>query len=196
MARITDPQKLENIKRATMEMMVDTGYRGLTVSKIAKNAGVSVGYLYRHYDGKMDLINELIEQYFDYFRTQLFGSVKTAKTIREIVQLFVEKVVNIALDDPIPIMFLASLAHDLQFHSEKTSEVMENGIGLFLTMVLERGLETGEISRDTLLLEMHLMLIQYPLDFVTLKLCKEFKSQPLSEADVNRITDLVCNALR
>lgn len=196
MARIADPQKIENIKRATMEMMVDTGYKGLTVSKIAKNAGVSVGYLYRHYEGKIELIEALIDEYFAYFKEQLFGSIKNAESIRSVIELFIEKVVTIALEDPVPVQFLTTLAHDQQFHSEKTGISLESEITHFLNLVMNKGWETAEISKHVTILEIYLMLIQYPLDYVTLKLSSGFAKRELDEKDIKKISDVVCNAIK
>ena len=58
MARKIDEDKIARIKEATMQTIVENGIEDTTIAMIAKNAGVSGGYLYRTYKGKQDLINE------------------------------------------------------------------------------------------------------------------------------------------
>ena len=50
--RETDLEKLEEVKLVALKMIVEKGYHGATISLIAKKAGVSDGYLYRHYANK------------------------------------------------------------------------------------------------------------------------------------------------
>lgn len=83
MARITDPTKLEKIKKAAMELVVRHGYRGISIGAIAKKAGVSTGYLYRHYNGKSDLIQDLIDNNFKTFEELFFQTENERGTAKE-----------------------------------------------------------------------------------------------------------------
>jgi len=60
MPRIIDETKMLRIKEAAIELVVKNGYGGASISAIRKKAGVAEGYLYRHYNGKQDLILDLL----------------------------------------------------------------------------------------------------------------------------------------
>ena len=61
MAKKMDMTKLDRIREASVEIISEHGILNSSVASIAERAGVSVGYLYRHYPGKVDLINDLLE---------------------------------------------------------------------------------------------------------------------------------------
>jgi len=44
-SRITDPMKIDRIKKAVMELMCDHGYNHMSISLISEKSGVSSGYL-------------------------------------------------------------------------------------------------------------------------------------------------------
>ena len=61
MAKKVDQTKIERIRNASVEVISEHGILGGSVASIAERADVSVGYLYRHYPGKTELINDLLE---------------------------------------------------------------------------------------------------------------------------------------
>src|SRR5438093_189610 len=50
---------VERRARAALELFTTQGYHGTTTPLIAKKAGVAEGSIYRHFDGKQHLLNEL-----------------------------------------------------------------------------------------------------------------------------------------
>ena len=44
------------IMRATIQILVEDGYDGLTMAGVAQRAGVSTATLYRRYESKVDLV--------------------------------------------------------------------------------------------------------------------------------------------
>ena len=73
MAKKMDMTKLDRIREASVEIISEHGILNSSVASIAERAGVSVGYLYRHYPGKVDLINDLLE---DALRRSPTGSMR------------------------------------------------------------------------------------------------------------------------
>lgn len=49
----------ERLVRAALELFATAGYHDTTTPDIAKKAGVAEGTIYRHFDGKRQLLNEL-----------------------------------------------------------------------------------------------------------------------------------------
>jgi AcrR family transcriptional regulator len=50
---------------ASIQVLVDVGYRKLTTTRVAERAGVSVGTLYQYFPNRQALINSVIERYLD-----------------------------------------------------------------------------------------------------------------------------------
>lgn len=49
----------QRLIRAALELFTAAGYHATTTPQIAKKAGVAEGTMYRHFDGKQELLNEL-----------------------------------------------------------------------------------------------------------------------------------------
>ena len=61
----------EAIMRATYEALCEHGYAGLTVQRIGDEFPKSKSLLYHHYDGKDDLLLDLLEYMLDHYRETL-----------------------------------------------------------------------------------------------------------------------------
>jgi len=195
LARVTDPQKLEMIKRVTMEIMSESGYKDMTVSKIAKRSGVSAGYLYRHFDGKEDLISNLVDEYFDLFNRQLGHSFAEDSTFKEIVHLYVTTIIEMAKDDPIPIQFLASLMSDRSFHNARIKSNPDMKLAEVASKVISNRSKTGEIRKDLTLTDFTLFFIEMPLNFVYMRMKGTFDSDELLVEEADKLTDMITKAL-
>lgn len=57
--RIKDSDKIEIIFQASLNLIFEFGLAGLTMAKIAKEAGLATGTLYIYFRNKQELINEL-----------------------------------------------------------------------------------------------------------------------------------------
>ncbi len=55
----------ENILASAAALMAERGYQGTTMQDIADRAACSVGYLYKHFPGKLELARVLVEREID-----------------------------------------------------------------------------------------------------------------------------------
>ncbi len=195
MARVTDPQKLEMIKRVTMEIMSESGYKDMTVSKIAKKSGVSAGYLYRHFEGKDDLISHLVDEYFELFNRQLGHSLSESSSFEEIVHLYTTTLIEMANEDPVPIKFLGSLMSDHSFHKSRLETDANAKIREMASRVISNRTKTGELRQDMDIVDFVLFFIEMPLNYVNMRLNKAFNSEDLNTKEADKITDMITKAL-
>ena len=61
MSRKSTEERQKEIIRATLELLDESGVQNLTISRIAERVGISEAALYRHFDGKLDIIAGIIE---------------------------------------------------------------------------------------------------------------------------------------
>jgi AcrR family transcriptional regulator len=59
MPRQRDENKIGLIRAAALKLVIQTGFSGLKMQDVAKEAGIATGTLYIYYPSKEDLINEL-----------------------------------------------------------------------------------------------------------------------------------------
>lgn len=59
MARVKDPAKIDRLFEAALHHVLETGYAGLKMAEVAREAGVATGTIYTYFGGKADLINQL-----------------------------------------------------------------------------------------------------------------------------------------
>ncbi|WP_432402780.1 TetR/AcrR family transcriptional regulator [Wukongibacter sp. M2B1] len=195
MARITDPTKLERIKKATMELVVKHGYRGTSISSIAKKAGVSTGYLYRHYDGKSDLIDDLIDHNFQVVQNIFCRTAEEKGTAKDTIHDLVKMLFQISINNPTHARFLSVLVFDQNFEVQRKREDDEK-INKLVDTVLTLGVKNGEIGPNTTDEEVSLVLFTIPFSYITMNLCTDYCEEKFGEKQVNRITEIILNALK
>ena len=72
------PERRALIERCATEVFAEHGYRGASMSEIARRAGVTVPVLYDHFDSKLELHRRLLErtrnELLEVWREHLGGS--------------------------------------------------------------------------------------------------------------------------
>lgn len=112
MARITEPMKIDRIKKAVMEIICEHGYNHTSISLISEKSGVSSGYLYRYYNGKYELIKDIIELATKGLRDKILYSSQSYETVYEYLFNIIDRIFEVANLDPILGKFIAKLAQD------------------------------------------------------------------------------------
>lgn len=62
----------ERILEAALELFAEKGYLGASMSDIANRLGITKGALYKHYTGKQEILDSIVERMnqMDYERAQ------------------------------------------------------------------------------------------------------------------------------
>ena len=74
--RKKDDEKEKSIKEAVVKLILELGFHGTSISKIAKEAGVSPATVYIYYENKeimlQDIYHEYSEEIFDYLLSKIY----------------------------------------------------------------------------------------------------------------------------
>jgi AcrR family transcriptional regulator len=74
--RKKDDEKEKSIKEAVVKLILELGFHGTSISKIAKEAGVSPATVYIYYENKeimlQDIYHEYSEDIFDYLLSKIY----------------------------------------------------------------------------------------------------------------------------
>lgn len=110
----------ERILNAALILFAERGYDGVGVDLIAEHAGLKGPSLYKHYKGKEDILDKLIEKGDEYYEMN-FGSErrpgKIPETMEELVELSMGRI-QFTMHDPMIQMFRRLLAME-QFRNAK-----------------------------------------------------------------------------
>lgn len=92
----------DRILDSALTLFSEKGYDGVGVDLIAENAGIKGPSLYKHFKGKEDILNALIEKAESYYEAN-FGSTddpgKTPASMNELVTLSLKRIL-FTLHDP------------------------------------------------------------------------------------------------
>ena len=79
---MTKPDKRDEIVRAALELIAEHGFHGAPMAMIADRAGVGAGTIYRYFENKDVLINELYLEIEKHIITAHSRRVLAGKTIQ------------------------------------------------------------------------------------------------------------------
>ncbi|MCT4612552.1 MAG: TetR/AcrR family transcriptional regulator [Clostridia bacterium] len=118
MARLVDPNKIEDIKVALMELVGDFGINAVSIKMLAEKASVSTGYLYRHYSGKDEMVMEIGNEWLDEFNTKVALATEKGDTIESFVVELTKWMLTMAKGDYVSAKFMVRLFVETLFDHE------------------------------------------------------------------------------
>ncbi len=133
----------ERLLRTSMELIAGEGYRNVTVSRICKECGVSVGTFYQYFSAKRDIIVLMDREHNEYLGSAC--EIDPAKTARQLYLSFVEKYME-RIENSGFVLSKSLMLGQL----ENNVGDDEAGVHLqreFLGKVLSHGRDTGEFSQ-------------------------------------------------
>lgn len=74
--RRKDDTKQQNIKQAVIKVILAEGFHGASISKIAKEAGVSPATVYVYYESKEAMLQDIYREYREQVYTYLYNRVR------------------------------------------------------------------------------------------------------------------------
>ncbi len=194
MARPIDLNKIESIKKVTIQQVVEKGYGGASVSDIAKKAGVSEGYLYNFYKGKEDLVNRLLFEAVGQLMDNLDKLLKEDKlTVRDIVESLIQYLFDLALKEPEKLKFMFVLMHEYKFNLQAAQR---KRISKLCQMLKAKGTQTGEIAPDTEEETIYLSAVILPIHYINLKFKKFFNASGLTQSQVKKLLTVCLHSLK
>lgn len=193
MARTIDDNKLERIKKSTLEMVVSMGYGGASISKIAKQANVAEGYLYRFYKSKNELVNDLLYSNVDELADNMEELLNQQHSVWEVFKLLIKRLIEISISNPEKIKFLYTLIHDYNF---SLADDQRKRIYDLCKKIKEFGILKKELREDITEEQLYLMGVGFPIQFINLRLKNFFYKSELNETTIEEIFEISYNSLK
>ena len=189
MAKKVDQTKIERIRNASVEVISEHGILGGSVASIAERADVSVGYLYRHYPGKTELINDLLENALNAITDRIHALIRETDDIERIVGGIVGFLIESAADNPAKHKFLIMLLNDfsVEIKPESRKRIIEIG-----EVLLETGQKNHTVRGDISVNDLYIALVGIPMQYRF-----DFDSRPCDTQElIRKITRVSLSAIR
>ena len=143
----------EKILDAALTLFSENGYDGTSVEQIANVVGIKAPSLYKHYKGKEDILNALIDS-AEVRYEEMFGSEnnigKVPQSREEFVKVTMERI-SFTMRDP-KIRKLRMLLVQEQFRNERISEVTTrhqlDGIQRMFAKIIKGMMDEGLVKND------------------------------------------------
>ena len=143
----------ERILDAALTLFAANGYNGTSVEQIAKAVGIKAPSLYKHYKGKEDILNALIDSSEARYE-EMFGSERNIGKIPESRDEFIKVTmgrISFTMRDPIIKKTRMFLVQE-QFRDERTSEVTTrhqlDGVQGMFAKILKGMMDKGLVKED------------------------------------------------
>ena len=143
----------EKILDAALTLFAGNGYNGTSVEQIAKAVGIKAPSLYKHFKGKEDILNVLIDSAEARYE-EMFGSERNIGKIPESREEFIEMTMGrivFTMRDPVIRKTRMFLVQE-QFRNQRTSEVTTrhqlDGIQGMFAKILRGMMDKGLVKED------------------------------------------------
>lgn len=191
MARIADEKKLDSIKKSLIDIIIRDGASNASIAKIAEDANVSVGYLYRHYDSKESLLNDLYLEKFLQIDNILMNEIDKNTLVQKAVFGFYSNILKIIESNENEILFLLKMMTD---YSIKISKEMS--ANLTKTIEFFKGKFKNQISKEVENEQIFIQILGSFLLFINLRKRGVLKDSPIGQDDIQSLTQMTINALK
>jgi AcrR family transcriptional regulator len=193
MAKSIDASKLERIKEATVELVVKCGYNSASVSLISKRAEVAVGYLYRFYPSKYELVSDIFKSKIEQLVDVLDVLFEQKNSIHEIVYEFVAHIINRATDFPIQTKFLFMLIHDYSFEIDRG---MAYRLKETFEKIVQKGQQNGEIGPTITSEDLYVLIVGQTLLYIDSRFRQHFGNDVLENDMAERVANVCLKAIK
>ena len=143
----------EKILDAALTLFAENGYDGTSVEQIAGIVGIKAPSLYKHYKGKEDILNALIDSAEARYE-EMFGSEKNIGKVPQSREEFIKvtlKRISFTIKDPV-IRKTRMLLVQEQFRNERISEATTkhqlDGIQRMFAKIIKGMMDEGLVIDD------------------------------------------------
>ncbi len=190
--RPIDKSKIERIKLNTIRLVVEHGYHNATIALIAKQSGVSEGYLYRYYKNKHELVSRIYENLLMDFHGEISEIYAESETVKDFIEHFINHIVHKTKDTPDRSRFIFFTDHS---HYLEIPENALNATRELCGKLLMRGKNTGEIHQELTAEDVYIVLFSIPFRFIEARLKKTIIYKEMHKNDYTHVADICGKAL-
>lgn len=188
--RRRDDNKREAIFQATKELLNEIGFAEISMSKIAKRAGVSAATIYVYFENQDDMLRKLYLDVKGKLASSLFSVLDKGLTLRQMVETAMRGYLQFLLDNREDYLFLEQFSNSPLLKNLCITEEVPSFDLLY--EVVERGKREGvfrPVANDLLLTYCYLPISQLVKDH-------ERSGMEVTEEIIQAVLEMSWNAIR
>ena len=135
--------KRDAIMSAALALFVERGFHGTAVPEVAERAGVGAGTIYRYFESKEALVNELYRRHKQLLATRVLAQFPVDAVAREQFRALWFRMARYVADEPLGFAFLE--LHNHRSYLDAESRAAEERLKQFAVQFLEAAQRRGEI---------------------------------------------------
>lgn len=143
-----------------MEIISKEGMGALTISNLSRHIGVSDGAIYRHFDSKLSIIKEILNDLFFLVSDQMVDEVNRKVHVKDKLKYVIGKLYHIFEVQPAYVSLLFSeeyfVSNDELFY---TMHTIVNTMQLYLKQIIEEGIAHKELTKGMDSTQMSLLIM-------------------------------------
>ena len=186
--RKKDEQKAENIKATVIKLTREYGFQGISMSKIAKECGVSSSTIYTYYENKSEMIHSIYHDLREKRHSQIYNSINDSMKAEETLRAIFMDFYKYLIGHEDEYYFIRQFASCACLHEELRAQPYLTKID----EVISKFVKSGElVDMDTAVI--HAMLAP-PIERIAENY---FVHQiELSEVEINKVFDLIWKGIK
>lgn len=185
--------KIEKIREATLKVVSTKGQNGASVAAIAAEAGVSVGYLYRYYKSKNELIDDLYETMVGSVADALEEAMRGDLSMEQLSDEYFRSLYRICTDQPDRMRFMILLQNDPSYDSGGEGQ---KRLRKLCNMLYIRCRESNDFRPTLTVDDLYMAMAVIPVQYMAQILRRFFVSDTSAAYVVNKIQELALGAIR
>jgi AcrR family transcriptional regulator len=193
--RTRDLHKEENIKTIALQMIVDEGFKGLSMQKLAKKANVSPATIYLYFEDREDLLNKLYLEVLNRTNEAALANFKPTLSFKNGLKTLWLNRFKYYTKHPVDFYFIEQFINSPLIH--KVAEKEDESYGALMQEFYKNAVKNKEIAE--LPIEVYWPVAFAPLyQLIKFSLQKSFHPKPaiqVNEATILQALNLVLKAL-
>lgn len=188
--RIRDIEKQKAVIEATIKVVNEIGFASASISKIAKEARISVGTIYIYYQNKEDLVVSVYYHIKEEMTVVLFKEMGENNSVKQNLKTFWGNIINSGTTIP------ELMAYSEQFSNSPFYDLVDTAKIYELTKpiidIVNRGIEENVLKQMSF--EVFIAFFYIPANYLSnRKLCPGFV---IREQNINDTFQLVWNTIK
>ena len=152
--KVNKEDKRREVALRCSDLIYEIGMKNITVSQVAKTAGIGKGTIYEYFENKEDIIFEIINIHIENYHNNFLNSIKEVKTTKEKVFHFFKFVLDDSEEnlkhfngykDYLSIVLSDDNSSMKEFNCNANEFFKEQ-----LTLFIKEGIEAGELIPEAL----------------------------------------------
>jgi|SRR6056297_427876 len=141
--------KQQQIMASAREIIENKGMGGLTVARLSHRIGVSDGAIYRHFDSKMSIIKEILNELFYKVSDKMVAEISNKGPVKSKLKRIIDNLYGLFEEEP---GYVSLLFSEEYFISDEEifylMHTIVNTMQLYIRQMLEQGIENKELKKD------------------------------------------------